>query len=515
MSITTKYLTNTSNFEEIAEKLRTAHQLPDQVDKKFLTDLGYSNQAYDLILNFFKDLNFLDEENSPTGLLQKFRQTDNPQKVFAHSILIAYGELFEKDPTIHQQSKEEIKQQLHACLDEEKSSIIINYMANTFKVLVDYAGHETIAEVWEKKNADIFSLVEQQETDIDITDLQLEGGNTNREIAASVNGTGNGTNAEPAAEKDGGPDPDGKEPVPEQADNEEPEGKTNNASEKKAGGAEEDQEPEEATVVEYIEGQDEEEESSRDLTAKEAIRNIEEMTVEDAKEFVDADDDRVTVQRALKDKIEAAEETETEERNEEIREEFQTEELTSLNLTLPAAPDGEGTTQVNRTDYIHRALIKRAELLYKLGRFEEALPALDKVYQKFADARDDELYKAASVALIKKKNVAEKLQLHDYLIPIYTTIIDRWDTREEKEFTPFIDQAYLNVTEILLENDQIERALDIIEQAIQRFKDTKRKSDNLAKVMYTKAELLEKSGSDQKALQAFDEVVENFSSTEE
>lgn len=551
MGITTKYFTNTSDFKEITEKLRTAETLPDQIDNSFLNILGYSNPANDLILNFFKDLKFLNEDNTPTSLFEIFRETEEPEKIFAHSVIDAYGELFDADPIIHRQSKEEIKQQFQSCLNDDKSSIIINYMVNTFKVLVEYAGRETITEIWEEKSSDIFSLIEQQETDIDITNIQLRKERNNGENNASkasppstsVNGTGDGTEeAEVKTTDDETEDP---EEIADQAEDLIPEvnetgevykiettDEPSEEDEREAlGNEEQGKGREEAGKVEAEtedgpagEGEKErgeknggndkgnvdKKETSIDLTAKEAISKVAELTLEEAKQFIDEDDDRVTVLRALNDKIEdAVEEAQVEEEDGEAKE-IQRAGLKSLGLTLPDAPVVEVAEKINRDDYLNKAYIKKAELLYKLGRYEEALPALDKVYQKFGDSDNEKLYKTASVALIKKKDVAEKLGLNDYLLPIYSAILKRWGKREENEFTPFVDQAYINLMEILTEDNQTDRALEMIEKAIHRFKETEQKPDFLAKAMYYKAELLEKSGAPQKALEALDEVLNNF-----
>jgi tetratricopeptide (TPR) repeat protein len=454
MGLTTKYFTNASNFEGIVEALRTAEGNPDQIDKNYLKHLGYTDPSDELILNFLKTLKYKKENNTPTPLLEKFEKTAITKEVIAYGILEAYGTLFEVDPTIHQKPKEEIIGLIQSTLEEDKSSIIINYMANTFKVLVDFSGHEMITKILNQKNSDVASQKEQGET-----------------------------------------------------------GKLKNESENDV-----EKSSEEVHISQSVTKEQETEEQEEELELVEQ----EEEPVTEEKESVDKDKELVELEQEVTNSLNDNDEVSSMslsisallngEKGRTKKEEPKTG-LTKFGMKLPATPEFEVTNEENKTAHINKAYISKAELLYKLDRFEEALPALDKVYQRFAKSDELELYKVASVALIKKMDTAEKLELMDYLIPIYSTVIDRLSNTEENDFTPFIDHAYLNVIDILIENGQIDAALKISDQAIIRFKKMKRNSDLLLKMVSTKAELLEQSGSDLEALEAFDEILKNFANS--
>lgn len=423
MNLTTMYFTNTSNFEEIVETIRTADDLPDKIDGSFLEDLGYSDPADLLILRFFKIVDFINEDDSPSPLLEKFRQPESSKEVFAQGVINAYEKLFDKDPTIHKKTKEDIIQLLQASLDEKKSNIIIGYMANTFKILVDYVGEETITNV-------------------------LENGDSNEERIFDLPEIDTGEH-------------DQYKPNGEQQDT-----------------TEEKNEPEidvEVSEPEKSTNNNNQEADSEVASMSSAVNGMETDTSKEVSEAIS----------------------------------------TSLNLTMPPAPETKTSREKLKTDYINKAYIKKADLLYRLNRLEEALPVLDKVYERFAESEEDQLKKTASVALIKKMDTAERLELNDYLISIYSEVIDRLEGVENSDFIPFVDHAYVNISEILYEDDQHDKALNYIKKAIERFKKTEKNTDFLAKAMYLKADLLEKTGSDEEALKAFEDFLDTYGDSTE
>ena len=414
------YFTSTSNFKEIVETIRTADEIPEQIDGNFLEDLGYTEPADLLILRFLKIIDFINDDDTPSPLLEKFRESGSSKEVFARGVLKAYGELFDKDPTIHKKSKEDIIQLLQASLDEKKSNIIIGYMANTFQILVEYVGEDTISEILQNDDID----------DDDIFDLpELDDVNH---------------------------------------DQYKPNGEQKDASDEKT---------ESKMEVEASNSNESEQESN----TKEPDLEVSSMSSLTTKEL----------------------ETST-------KKEVSESVSTNISLTLPPTPEMETSKEKTKSDYINKAYIRRADLLYRLDRLEEALPALDKVYEKFADSDEDQLSKVASVALVKKMDTAERLDLNDSLISIYSEVITRLEDVENSKFVPFVDHAYINITETLFENDQHNKALELILKAIDRFKKTENNSDFLAKAMYLKADLLEKTGSDEEALTAFDDFLNTY-----
>jgi len=446
MGLTTKYFSNTTNFEEITESLRTASNLPETIDTGFLEQLGYTDPADSLILNFFKELRFLKDDNTPTALFEKFRNEQTSKEAFAYGILEAYGDLFEADPEIYQQSKDEITKVLEAALGDEKSNIIISYMVNTFKTLVDYVGQDKLTAVLEQKKEGASNI-----------EMVV------KEIAEKHNGNQSATN---------------------------PTEKSNIS-------------PDEAQSVEDQKGV---ESNSSDVPSEELSRvdaNGTDVTNESTKAVVSAmngENKKNGVATMSKEK-----------KNGSTDVDRSSENIQNTQTSTPDESIMETVSSSTReSEYINKAYIKKAALLHRMERFEEALPALDQVFQRFASSDNEELYEQASVALVKKMDAAEELQMSDKLIPIYERVIDRLHESDNTEFIESVDHASINLAEILLKNNQHDQALEAIEQAIKRFKNTQRRPDFLARAMYKKAELLEQLGSDQEALEAFDVFLKTF-----
>lgn len=423
MGLTNKYFSNATDFEDITEALRTVEDLPAQIDSGFLSQIGCTDPADGLILNFFKELKFLTEDNAPTALLEKFRDPSTSKEAFVYGILEAYGDLFEEDPAIYQKSKEEVAELLESKLDEKKSNIIISYMVNTFKALVDYVGEDMLESLQEQK----------------IKDFLKERGMT---------GKHNDGDSEPEPKDAVEPENDGA-PVEEEI----PDG-----------------EADPFTI--------DEEQMSEEL--------------ESYSNGLNAD----------MSKLNGAESN----GREWVSQGFDT--LEALSVDEDNRPSVKNGTK--EIDYINRAYIKKAELLYKLDRYEEALPALDNVYRRFNSSDDAQFYKQASLALIKKMKVAEELERNEDLIPIYSEIIGRLGVSENPDFVDSVDHAYMKLPEIQLQNDNSAEALDAIDAAVTHFKKTQRNPDFLAEAMYTKAELLEESEANEEALKALDDFLITF-----
>ncbi|MDZ7682489.1 MAG: DUF5343 domain-containing protein [Fodinibius sp.] len=442
MGMTTKYFSNTSNFKNIAEALRTANRLPDKIDGCILEQLGYKNPADELILNFFKELKLVRDDNTATSLFTKFRDPDHSKEAFALGVLEAYGDLFEQEPNIHLQSEENITKIFENRLGDEKSTIIINYMVSTFKVLVDYAGQEKLSTALEMKKA---------------YESYFEGGS---EDGDSVQTTGHSESEE------------NKDVLAVEVEDQE--------QQKQPGTTQGDASSADSAVP-------------KEINENAGFKNGTKQVNSDRKED--------SINTATIEKVENGNQDEA----------FNGSHLnkkTSLNTDdMPRV-----SNSTPETEYINKAYIKKAQLLYKLDRYEEAFPAFDQVYQRFANSNNAELYEQASDALIKKMNTARELNLNNELVSIYSKIIERLGSSEDGKFAEDVDDAYMNLAEILLENNPNGKALEAIDQAIKRFKGTQRNTDFLARAMYQKAELYEQSGSDQEALEALEEFLGTFGS---
>ncbi len=486
MGITEKFLVNTNKFKAIVETLQTADTLPEKIDEEYLEELGYSTHPDFLVLYLFKELGMLEEDGTPTPLFEKFRNQESSKEAIAYGIIKAYGDLFKDDPEIHKSSADEISEMFRIYFGSEKSDIILNYMANTFKALVDYVGVEKLESVLEQKGSggsNIESIVKE------IAHKYSNGSSDSEETT-----NGSSVEVKERSETEVKEEESQQETEPQQEESTMQDSSDEDILSKDE--FEEKSIDEIYDIIEYVneaptiiseEGETEEDTGETDETETEDAKALEEEQPDDETEIISFEVDVENKENEAEEKKEPKEVETTDSTKEDI-------EVTDKDIVdLP-----------EEVGYINKAFVKKAALLYKLERYKDALPALEEVFQRFADADNQELQKQASLALIRKMKSQESLELHKELIPTYNKIIDRLEDTEQDDFVEPVDHAYIKRVDILLEVHRDEEALKAIDQAITRFKDTDRKQDYLEKSMFTKAELLEDSGKLEEALQAYE-----------
>jgi len=241
------------------------------------------------------------------------------------------------------------------------------------------------------------------------------------------------------------------------------------------------------------------------------------------------------------------EEPDESEEHEEIRTEEKKEIAAKpepVKASIPSSPDAA---------YVDKAFLKKAELLYKLGKYEEALPALknvidryddsreseyndhvarsvvhyafvleklgrtrealtayEEVYRRFENSEKIEYYNQASNALIKRIELMEQLDLNKKIAPLYSKVIDRLSESDNPRYIKYVDKAFLAQFEKLTELDDPQEVLKELTGFIERFSNSGKRNKYLKKAMYMKAELLEQLGKEEEALEAYDSILKTF-----
>ncbi len=466
MSLTDKFLVNTENFEPILDELRTSKNLPEQLNKEYFNKLGYNNPSDLLVLSMFKELNMLEDDGTPTNLFDKFREESTSDEALATGIVTAYADLFEDHPSIYRKSNEILIDVFREYFGTEKSDLILKYMTNTFRTLVDYAGVKNVESILKNKLSVTSSLESV------IKEIAERHRNNNFDIVISNNEVS----------------------IADSESNE------TNLSKEEMGNAEIDDFIPPASFdkkeneLDEIEGNDEEK-----------YHPI--LDFMDDPEILILNKDKTGIEM---DSINfEGMESET-----EINQTDSEKNLIDTNADLDNMKRKINGSH-NSTEkgvFINKALIKKANLLYKLGKYKEALPALDVVFERFSDVTSAEFNQEASRALVKKMKIIEKddeLDNHN-LLSVYSNVIDRLADSDHEEFTEEVDHAFIQKTELLLDSDNPEESLKTIDEAIKRFKNAKNKSDFLQKTMFMKGQLLEETGKEEEAVSAYEELIETF-----
>ncbi len=158
---------------------------------------------------------------------------------------------------------------------------------------------------------------------------------------------------------------------------------------------------------------------------------------------------------------------------------------------------------------VSRSIIRRAMTLMKLKRIDEALPALSTVISRFKDSDKQEFYDQASMAMLHKAQILEARGDQD-LLPLYDAIINRLDSNTEMLMKEKLDQIHLKRFDLILKKGEHAEVLDASTKLVERFKNNKDYLDYLQKAMMKRAEILDEMHRDEEALEAYDEFLALF-----
>jgi len=537
MGISENFLVNTKSFDPIIKALVEREGQPSIISEQLLEEMGYTNPSDLLVLHVLRGLDIIEQDKTPTDLYEKMVDPATTQEAVAEGVINGYGELFEREPNIHKLQPAEIQEALKEYFGDKKTDLILKYIANTFQKLVSFAGSKTIEKArnayLEEKSIPIESEAgagtatgeeeQQQEARPDITetmsqdsvksrsveeilfgDSPTSGENHNDKEADGQETTEESAEAKPS-DKPGNSEEIEKEHAVEDAKNTvetpeaeaEPEAQTEEPEQAEAEDESEsdEDESEEATfeseIHEYT-PEDEEEEEEREVL--EAFNSDKENPSADMTKF---DLSNRKVQKAIVRRADL-----------QYRLEYYPEALESVNAILSYFEDAE---EAFLKDAVKKAVVRRVDILNKLDQEENLLPALNEVISRFSESSNESYYEHASMAMLQK---AEILEQSDYekedLLPLYDAIIERLEESPDPNVQDKVTDIFAKRLELLAQSGGRSEFLEALGTSIVRFKDAKRYRKYLEEAMFRKAELLEKMERNEQALDAYNAFLEEF-----
>ena len=586
MAVTESFLVNTNSFNAIIEALIELDEAPEEITDELLISLGFDSPSELLVVHMLKELDMVTVEGEPTELYHKMTNPDTTDEAIATGLIHAYIDLFENNHDFHKLQKEDIHNELNNYFEGRKTDLIIKYMTNTLHKLITYAGLNNV-----QKAVDSYFKVQSQPAEDDSgKDIVLD-----EEPALSENNSQDEENQE-ESEKAKGQDNEFDDVF---FSEEEIENKNEVGEEETVADLEEDtldiisedDDHEEGNTEENINfdelpqvkqeekgsknifdffGRDKKEENEELETASEKTASEKDFNEEpegdeiyaDTEEEVELHDEEFEHQDEV-DETDSSDETESAEDNQESLE----QEMLEINMESNNGYHTNGAetkenpmanlTNIPTSEKIEKAIIKKAELLYKLERFEDVLPAYNDVISYFDDSDKDHLKEAVAKAVINRVAVLNKLNREDDLLPaldevierfensstneyyeqasmamlqksqlledgspevllsLYTDIIDRLRNASSPKIKNQVDDIFINRVDILSDNGTDDELLDAVEDLIDRFKDSQLQNGELEQAMYKRAEILENLNRDEEALEAYSEFLEKFGKTKE
>lgn len=593
MAVTESFLVNTDSFNPIIEALMERDEAPDEVTDELFASMGFDSPSELLVIHMLKELNMLTVEGEPTDLFYDLINPDTTDEAVATGILHAYTDLFKGNREFYKLPKEEIRIELENHFEGRKTDLILKYMTNTFHTLVNYAGFKNM----QKAVADYFEEHgDEMEKDLEETPAAssevAETGDMEQETTAEASDSEENEEQEleetvkseeiEEEDQDSESDPDiveagsGEESDDEFDDiffSEEEETSEPLASEedKPGSGINFDELPQvqreekgSESIEEFLgEGPSEQEETEADeQSAVTSAEEEQESEEEETEDFSSTSTSTANNEGQADVTEEETSDNLSEEQKESLEKELMEIDMESTNgLHTNGAENTEKTmknlSNLPTKEKVEKALIKKAELLYKLekfedvlpaykdvisyfdnsdkehhreavanavinqvsvlkklGREEDLLPALEEVIDRFRESSTNEYYEEASLAMLEKAQLLEDAS-GDELLPLFEDIIDRLRNATASKIRTQVDEIFVKRVDLLSDTDSEERLLDAVDDLIDRFEGSQTHTGQLEEAMYKKAEILENLGRDEEALEAYSEFLEMFGKTKE
>jgi hypothetical protein len=148
MGLSHSYLITTKNLNAFINAIISA-KAPERFTTKFLHQLEFTSSNDRLYIGVLKALGLIDESGVPTQRYYNFLDQTQSGAVLAEAIKEAYSDLFAINTKAHELSVEDVKNKLRTLTQGQKSNDVIQFMANTFKALCEYADWKTSSKAIE------------------------------------------------------------------------------------------------------------------------------------------------------------------------------------------------------------------------------------------------------------------------------------------------------------------------------------------------------------------------------
>ncbi len=604
MAVTESFLVNTNSFNPIIEALIERDEAPDEITDELFASMGFDSPSELLVIHMLKELNMLTVEGKPTELYHELTNPDTTDEALATGILHAYTDLFKQNPDFYKLQKDDVYKALEDHFEGRKTELILKYMTNTFNKLVSYAGLNNMQKA-------IDEHLEHEAEDVEVNG-EVDSKNVAEPKNEEAVTEASSEEKEDSEEVHDVEDAASEEEISDskQADEDENEAEENEVDEIVAeedhADVEESEADEDFDAIFFNEEEDADEEEGPATDQKKGTINFDELPKvqreekgsESIDEFLNANtaedsDTEVAEEEAAETESEVSAEAETEDISSTEEEETDTEiekkettdqekseslsdkqketlekELMEIDMESTNGLHKNGAdnaekpmtnlSNVPTKEKVEKAIIKKAELLYKLERFEdvlpaykdvisyfdnsdkdhlqeavakavinrvsvlkklnkdedELLPALEEVISRFEDSSINEYYEHASLAMLDKAQLLEDAPAED-LLPLFNDIIDRLRNASTPKVKTQVDEIFVKKVDILTETGPEQKLLDAVDDLIDRFEGSQTHTGQLEQAMYKKAEVLENLGRDEEALEAYSEFLDRFGQTKE
>lgn len=194
------YETFVTKPEELSKRFQVIREqgVPKIFDKHFLADLGFQKPNSVLYVKLFKTLGLIDEKGQPDqSLYPSFVKSENQSKLLlARLVKKKYVNVFETNNHAHKLPEEKLFELFQKQMDSNKSDTIVKLVANTFKVVSQYADWDSFQNQNSNQSSNFMQANKSQEVNPKEADtpheefiLELMNGESSHDYSNGSNGT--------------------------------------------------------------------------------------------------------------------------------------------------------------------------------------------------------------------------------------------------------------------------------------------------------------------------------------
>ncbi|NGP88049.1 DUF5343 domain-containing protein [Fodinibius halophilus] len=492
MKVSEAFLVNTKNFDTIINALVNHNAEEITIDSDLLERLGYADPNDLLVVRLLKDLDIIDNDGNPSTHFEEFKNPDTTHLALAKGLITAYEDVFKNYPKLYQASPDQVKEAFVDLFKDKKTDLIIKYISNTFYEVVNYVGINTVTSVLGNHNN------EPEPVESGVAELSQAGSYQTKNLPSGE--TIGKSDVEDIISRLSGAQKnldnnarvkDEESPVQKEPESPEPTPPPAEDEQAEAPSAEkEDSKESETNKVSENPVNNQPEPSPAKLDMP--LNKSTEPEVNTQR----GEPEHKVVQKALFRKSEL------------LFKMKRWEELVPTLEKIISRYDNEKYPHLKNA--VSKAVMRRAISLLKLNRSKEALPALNQVIARFKDSDNQDFYNQASHAMLYKAQILENSGDSQELLPLYNTIVDRLDESSEIQMLEKLDGIYLKRFDLILETNKKDQILDASSKLIERFKGSGRYTNYIQKAMIKRAETLDSMNRDEEALTAYDEFLDMF-----
>lgn len=571
MKVSEAFLVNTKNFDAIIETLASLDRPATVINTALLESLGFSDPNDLLVIRILKEFEIINNDGTPGKFFEEFTDSQTTRLALAKGLVHAYEGLFDRDSSIHHKPAEKVREEFHAIFKDEKTDLIIKYLSGTFVKISSYCGTSLVDEVLGERLQEVVAGDEDS--------MNASAVHTNGSHAGNNGANGDRSDNSNIYEEIGTKNVDdiikkfdrsrntidefdsvffGEESVEKNDEAENISSSVPETPSESGSAAEEfdvfgldnmpdDHSDEKIDNEQTAAGHDNDDDDVNDND------NIDEFDFfgEDSEELPEE-----TATAPEEPKIENDETADTAEP--ESPEEPEEPLVIDDGFTVePVAEEtsGRNNQSDSNNELVRKATLRKAELLYKLQRWDELLPALEQIIEKYDDTKSPDLqeavsravirraaavmklkrsneilpalnavinrlensevkefYNHASMAMLYKAKILEKRESADDLLPLYGKIVKRLDGHSDPSIRQKVDAIHFKRFDLIVKSGNQQEVLDASTRLVNRFRDSADDQDSeyLKLAMIKRAEILEELNRDEEALQAYEEFLETF-----